>query len=517
MSEEFRPIRPKAVELTGAAVTPASKQGESRTRGAAVVGVAIALVLASFLIVPRLLPERAPSIAAPGDAPTAPASSTAATTPSDPVAAVPNDPAPSAAGSTGIAPYAAQARQAERADAQKALERFVELELALKAAFTLGDWSQTEYSAAREDAARGDDAFMKEIFSTATEAYAAGAVRLETLQQEGKRRLESGLAEGTKALAARDAEAARAAFALAATVAPADPQVVAGLKRAELLPQVNEALRLARNHELAEAWTPALEALATARTLDPETAGLAEFEARLQAAVGAAELAGALSRAFAALDAGQDADARTAFNAALKLDPNNPAARGGLEALSRNGERRQLARLESEASAAFDDERWDDALAGYDAALKLDPNVAFAVAGREAVQLRRTALADIARVLSEQDRLSSATFLKEAEATLARARAITPASPGLDARIAELADTLARYATPVAVTLRSDNATRVTVSSVGVLGTFTEHTLELRPGAYTVMGSRDGCRDVRTRVIVRANMPPIDIRCTETL
>ena len=514
MSEEFRPIRPKAVDLTGAAEPAASAQRSGRTAGPTVIGLAVALVLASFLIVPRLLPERAPEATTPSAAAPAAAPGTATPEPSAPAQTAPPS---SATDGAGMAPYAAQAREADRTAAQNALERFVELELALKAAFTLGDWSDASYSAARDDAARGDDAFMKEQYPAAAEAYTAGAERLEALQTEGRRRLESGLADGASALTARDADAANAAFALAATVAPADPAVVAGLKRADLLPRVNAALRAARNHELAEDWDQALAALAEARTLDPETAGLADIEARLQAALGAAELGNALSQAFAALDAGDDAAARTAFNAALRLDPNNPAARGGLEALSRNGERRQLARLETEASAAFGEERWDDALARYEAALKLDPNVAFAVAGREAVQLRRKALAEIQRILDDRDRLSSANVLQDAESVLARARAITPMSPGLDARIAELADTLARYATPVAVTLRSDNATRVTVSSVGVLGTFDERTLELRPGAYTVMGSRDGCRDVRTRVVVRANMPPIDIRCTETL
>jgi hypothetical protein len=49
-----------------------------------------------------------------------------------------------------------------------------------------------------------------------------------------------------------------------------------------------------------------------------------------------------------------------------------------------------------------------------------------------------------------------------------------------------------------------------------MLGTFDEKQLTLRPGAYTVIGSRDGCRDVRTSILVRPDMQPVDIRCTET-
>ncbi|MGA1676361.1 MAG: tetratricopeptide repeat protein [Pseudomonadales bacterium] len=522
MNEEFRPIRPKVVPLTHSADPSAADAGYGRAVRIAVILLAIVIVVVSFLGVPALLPDRALD-AARATAPTAQPGTTDAseTSESQPIPAgtsdAPLDVGRGANNGPGVAPYAARSKEEERSAAQRALERFVELELALKNTFTLGDWSEPGYTAAREDAARGDDAFMNDRFTAAAEAYAAGAARLETLQSEAKRRLDTGLADGASALSARDAAAAAQAFALAATVAPNDPAVVAGLQRASRLPEVNSALRAARNHELAEDWDQALAALASARALDPATDGLAEIEERLRAALGNAELESALSRAFAALDRGDDAAARAAFTDALQLDPGNTSARGGLEALARDSVRRQLARLEAEGEAAFREERWDTALEHYQAALKLDPNVAFAVTGRDEVLLRQRALSAIQRVLDDRNRLSSASVVKEAEAVLATAQAIKPMSPGLEARIRELADTLERYATPVTVTLRSDNATQVTLSSVGALGTFTERILELRPGAYTVLGSRDGCRDVRTRVVVRADMPPIDIRCTETL
>ena len=71
------------------------------------------------------------------------------------------------------------------------------------------------------------------------------------------------------------------------------------------------------------------------------------------------------------------------------------------------------------------------------------------------------------------------------------------------------------YSTPVEVTFKSDNSTRVTLSTIGVLGTFAEKRVSLRPGAYTVIGSRDGCRDVRESILVRPEMQPVEIRCSE--
>jgi hypothetical protein len=72
---------------------------------------------------------------------------------------------------------------------------------------------------------------------------------------------------------------------------------------------------------------------------------------------------------------------------------------------------------------------------------------------------------------------------------------------------------------PVAVVFESDNQTEVVVYKVGRLGTFERRELSLRPGTYTVVGSRDGYRDVRLRVRVAHRNPPqsVVVRCEEAL
>ena len=89
--------------------------------------------------------------------------------------------------------------------------------------------------------------------------------------------------------------------------------------------------------------------------------------------------------------------------------------------------------------------------------------------------------------------------------------------PALAEKIVEVEALLRFYAHPLEVVLRSDNATEVLLSNVGPLGRFSEKRLSLRPGAYTLIGSRDGCRDVRTTITVHSEMAPVDIRCVEVL
>jgi hypothetical protein len=76
---------------------------------------------------------------------------------------------------------------------------------------------------------------------------------------------------------------------------------------------------------------------------------------------------------------------------------------------------------------------------------------------------------------------------------------------------------LATAARAVPVVITSDSATQISVFQVGSIGAFARKELNLRPGRYVITGSRAGCRDVRVEVMVVPDMPPVDIRCRETI
>lgn len=510
MSDDLRPIRPKAVPLTRAEpAAAATRHAGTRRHGVLLIGAAGLLLVGVFVVVPGLIEREPPTDSATTAAPpSAPGNAVAAPGPAAP------------ASSPAEAPIARIEQEQARTVAQAALSRFVEQQLRIEseeAALTVRGWGDDALAAAKDLAAAGDAAFVREDFAAAAQSYDAATQALEALIARGTAMLEESLTAGAAALVARDPDAALSAFRTAAEVAPKDPRVGAGLARAERLPEINALLLAARNDELAGRWSVALEALRKVQALDPDTSGLAEVLARVEAGVARETLQAALSRGFAALEAGSYEEARSAFEAALRLEPGNPAAQGALEQVAREAELSRLDRIRQRADLALAEERWDDAEASFAEALALDPNIQFAIAGRQAARIRRESAAALAAIIDDPDRLSSARLYAEAAATLEAARAIIPRGAALDARIAQVQDILERYARPVPVLLRSDNRTQVTVSSVGVLGAFDEKQLELRPGAYTVVGSRDGCRDVRTRIVVRPDMNPVDIRCSETL
>ena len=164
-------------------------------------------------------------------------------------------------------------------------------------------------------------------------------------------------------------------------------------------------------------------------------------------------------------------------------------------------------------------ERWTDAVEQYQGALNLDDSVAFAKQGLQRAQARADLDAKLTALLDQPSRLFDGRVLQDANKLLADGRAVKPQGQRLSDQLIRLDKLIVRASTPVAVRLVSDGLTEVTVYRVGKLGRFANHELQLRPGNYTAVGSRDGYRDVRATFKIRpGSIPgPIEVRCSEPI
>ena len=99
------------------------------------------------------------------------------------------------------------------------------------------------------------------------------------------------------------------------------------------------------------------------------------------------------------------------------------------------------------------------------------------------------------------------------------AASIAEPGPRLSGQISRLGQLVENATRTVQVWLESDNLTAVTVYRVGRLGSFERKALELRPGDYTVVGTRAGYRDVRQMLRLRPGEEPavLSIRCEEPI
>ena len=234
---------------------------------------------------------------------------------------------------------------------------------------------------------------------------------------------------------------------------------------------------------------------------------------------GAEEWTRAMSEGLAALDRGALAEAGAAL---ARAEAARPGTRVVADARKRVEEARRsegLALHRARAEAAEAREDWKSAGLEYEAALKLDPQVGFAVEGRARAEPRAELDERLSGYLQRPERLSAEGVAREAERTLERAEEAEPAGPRLREQRAALERLLREARTPVEVSLVSDGLTEVVVQRFGALGTFRDKKVALRPGSYVVLGRRRGYRDTRKTLVVSPARvpPPLDVRCDEAL
>jgi tetratricopeptide (TPR) repeat protein len=219
------------------------------------------------------------------------------------------------------------------------------------------------------------------------------------------------------------------------------------------------------------------------------------------------------------LEAGRLAEARSAFERAGRLRPGAREVNDALARVSETGRQRSIASHRAQAERFEREDRWVDALAEYEAALKLDPKLEFASAGRERLAPRVELLRQLDALRASPDRLMSAAVRDQAKALVAEAQKFSASSPTLQQKSQALATLLSQYEAPVRVALLSNSLTEVVVYKVGRMGAFDRREIELLPGTYTVVGTRVGFRDVRRELTVQPgqNAPSLDIRCEDPI
>ena len=201
------------------------------------------------------------------------------------------------------------------------------------------------------------------------------------------------------------------------------------------------------------------------------------------------------------------------------MRPGSVGAADGLLQADAAEKLERIADLRREADRLESSERWDEAAVRYAEVLALDGTIVFAREGERRCRDRGELARQLDFHIAHRDRLSADAVFDEASALLEEARATEPAGPQHRRQVEDLAALIRVADVKVRVRLESDDETEVTVYRVGRLGKFESHELELRPGTYTVVGSRRGYRDVRrTLVVVAGQRPePLVVRCEERI
>src|SRR6185437_15286822 len=393
-----------------------------------------------------------------------------------------------------------------------------------------GVWGGPEFAMAKMRAAESTGARDAGNGRMAQERLADASHLLDEVESRAPQALAAELAAGEKALATGQEAAANQAFELARRIDPNDRRIAEGQRHTRNMSGVLPLLADAQNAESARNYFRAAQDYSQVLSLDTGNEKARAGLARANAAYGYDNYAKAVGSGFAALGAGRLDDARAAFDKARTINPNGSEAADGLRRVGAALSAKGFATTRQRATGLEAQERWDEAVEAYDSALKADPSLAFAQQGKRRAAARAELGASMQAIIDRPDRLASAPVREQARALLQSANEQTTSGPVLRSQIAQLELLLPQYervartdspvaaGKPVRLSLVSDNATEVAIPSIGQFGTFAKRDIELKPGRYTVIGTRDGYRDVRRDItITPGENQTISVSCSDPI
>lgn len=428
-----------------------------------------------------------------------------------PAAAVP-EPAPPAA----AVDLEALAGQKSAADELRAA---VSARLAALVAADSTSWAEQATRDAQQKLAAADALMARRDYGVAQAQLRDLAHELGPLEAQRGPALQAALQRGQSALEQGQSALAAAAFAEALRIGPSNAAAVRGARRAASLDAVNAQLARARDLERQGQTAAAAAAYRQALALDADSPEAQRGAARTGGLVRDDQFGRAMARAYAAINAGHVAEARSALEEAGRVKPGDPEIARAMAQLTAQDAAAQLAAALSQAHGAEAAERWTDAVGQYQRALALDPTLVDARRALGVAQQRAQLDLELQQLIAHPERAYSDAVYAAAQSTLQRARAVSAPGPVLSRQVERATELLGQAATPVNVTLRSDNLTTVTVYRIGALGNFTERALQLKPGRYVVVGTRTGYRDVRRELNVAPgeSVPALMIQCLEPI
>ncbi len=380
-------------------------------------------------------------------------------------------------------------------------------------------WGAEDFDAALALATQGDAQYRERRFEAALARYQESLGALNALVERAPHVIGESLATGNTALANGDADAAARAYRRVLAIEPDNPAASVGLARAEVYDEVVRVMVRAAQYERDGELEAAKSEYQRALQLDAQTPDAGAGVRRIDAKLRDRAFHHAMSEGYAALDEGHLDAARRAFESALELKPDAEDARSALT-MTANRETERAIRVGLDRALEHEtQERWEAARGAYAEVLNLDASVAAAQSGIQRAQGRARLDVLLAAAVNAPERLQNDEVYDQARKLRDRAVGVNAPGPRLRGQIQTLEALLASARQPVTVVFRSDAATDVNVYKVGRFGKFHEKEIQLKPGRYVAVGTREGYRDVRREFQVAAGHDPLDVvvACTEKI
>ena len=365
----------------------------------------------------------------------------------------------------------------------------------------------------------GDDDYQSAKYDLAANKYRKAMQILVDLEISVPARLKEVLKKGQNAILAGNKDQAVSNFEIALAIDGTNQEAKRGLDRALKLDKVLELTTLGVNFEAEGKWQDAMQSFANALVIDSVWTDALDGLARSKKAFEAEQYQGLLSSGYHLIKESKFDESRSAFEQASALQPDSVQVAQALEELGLRERMAKIKALKYKALSAEVNERWASAQELYANILELDPNISEIQENLIRVDQRIKLESNLIYFTNITDKLNDDKLYNQAVQLLSTADSIVNKGPSLEKQIVDLRQILSIAATPVPVTILSDEMTEVVIYKIGNLGVFKQSIVPLRPGVYIATGSRTGYRDFQIRFKVSGNMTnqTIRVECKEPI
>lgn len=364
-------------------------------------------------------------------------------------------------------------------------------------------WGGKEYEDMITLGQEGDRMLVDRSFAAAAEKYAQAAHKANELINNTGTVFQKLMEEGQRALENGDSVIAQQKFSIALRIQPSDESARQNLKRAVNLDELNRLIKSGKNHEENHRFAFAHTDYQKALQLEPESREAQNGLNRMKEKIVSEQFQKLMSNGLTAYHSGHYQLAKKNLLKAKSFRPQSSEVKSALLQVDEAIRSNKIEKLRQKAMTAEQAENWEQAFESYQAVLKIDPNISFAVRGKRRSLEHIRIAKRIGFFLENPNIMESDQQLENAIRLIEEADKLEQSGPHLTSRLNELKTLVDLAGTPVKVMIESDNLTEIAVYKVGKLGKFTSRELSLRPGMYTVIGSRDGYQDVRLNITVK--------------
>ena len=414
-----------------------------------------------------------------------------------------------------VAPFESMTKDQADLAAKSTIKQYMNLAKRVNKEIFLDPSDEGMFLQSEQTALEGDRLYYAGDFAAAQEQYEAARKKIAELIASTEMTFDAQIQQALLELNDLNHEPARTAITNALRLKPDSYDAKNIAARVDALPQIIDLLRTAKNHELSERFTEALETYQGVKSADPLTKDIDLLITQTQAQLKNTKAQELLTQGFAFLDKSDFESARTAFQKALTIDSANQTAIAGLEQIALNKDLFIIKEKNILGEKALDQGHWEEAKIAYEQILEIDPNIQVAIKGKAIAADHERLERLLSNIAAEPFKLSSEKLFLEAKMILKDSEALNYKNDKLASLIEQITGLIEIYSQPINLTLLSDNATDILISNIGRLGKFTKKIISVRPGRYTIRGNQVGCKDIYRTIDVLPDAGPISVMCEE--